>query len=262
MLAAGLLVAVVASATAPSNDPEGDEIIVSEPAVRTMVEQFSRTWNRMPNESELDNLISGYVREEALVREAQRLGLDQGDQIVRRRLASKMEAILVAEGEAAEPSDADIEAYFDKNWKRYAAPQNVSFDQIYLGEVSGNAAKARAQHVLAQLNSGANWQTLGEPILIDRSYNKAPAEVVSREIGGEFADKLASAPQNKWIGPVNSAYGAHLVRVQSASGQQRPELASVRDQVVADWREANAKASVAKASDELMSRYTVTIEQP
>ena len=60
------------------------------PLVEKLVAQWEGQTERLPNARELDALIEGYIREEILVREAARLGLDGDDIIIRRRLAQKV----------------------------------------------------------------------------------------------------------------------------------------------------------------------------
>ena len=54
-------------------------------------EVWAMQWHRPPGPEELQSLLNDYVREEVLVREAIAMGLDRGDDIVRRRLVQKME---------------------------------------------------------------------------------------------------------------------------------------------------------------------------
>lgn len=50
-------------------------------------------WRRPPTPEEMRWLVDSRVREEILYREALALGLDQGDTIVKRRMAQKMEIL-------------------------------------------------------------------------------------------------------------------------------------------------------------------------
>ncbi len=59
-----------------------------------LFETFSRTWQRPPTETELNDLIDGYVKEEVFYREGLEMGLDQNDAIVRRRMQQKLEFLL------------------------------------------------------------------------------------------------------------------------------------------------------------------------
>jgi len=61
---------------------------------------------RAPSDAELQGIIVSYVEEEVLAREAQALGLDEDDTVVRRRLAQKMR-LLTDAGVSPPPPEAD-----------------------------------------------------------------------------------------------------------------------------------------------------------
>ena len=63
-----------------------------------------------PIPEEMRSLVESKVREEILYREALALGLDQGDTIVKRRLAQKMEFLFEDLSALREPTRAELEA--------------------------------------------------------------------------------------------------------------------------------------------------------
>lgn len=76
---------------------EQQVIKIDLPLVEKLVAQWEGQTERRPNARELDALIEGHIREEILVREAARLGLDDDDIIIRRRLAQKVEFMMADE---------------------------------------------------------------------------------------------------------------------------------------------------------------------
>jgi hypothetical protein len=67
-----------------------DQIVVTTGQIERIVTLFERTRQHAPTEQELRSLIDDYVLEEVLYREAKKIGLDQDDAIIRRRLEQKM----------------------------------------------------------------------------------------------------------------------------------------------------------------------------
>ena len=53
-------------------------------------ETWLRQWQREPTREELRGLVTEFLKEELLAREARAMGLDENDIIVRRRLAQKL----------------------------------------------------------------------------------------------------------------------------------------------------------------------------
>ncbi len=87
-----------------SGDPvEVDRtVVVSRGQVARLVTLHRMTTGAPPTPAELEQLVDDFVREEVLFREAVRLGLHRDDEIVRRRLAQKLDALMGdASGEAA-----------------------------------------------------------------------------------------------------------------------------------------------------------------
>ena len=88
-----------------------------------------------------------------------------------------------------------------------------------------------------------------------------PVEV-GRLFGDKFATALGELPLGQWQGPVESAYGVHLVFVSERLGGRVPTLADVHDAVCREWDEARRLEANDKFYRELLKHYTVTIEKP
>jgi len=85
-------------------------------------------------------------------------------------------------------------------------------------------------------------------------------DLVARDFGTRFAEGLASVPVGQWSGPVPSAYGLHLVRLDARTPAGVPPLAEIRPQVAREWEnERRTKAREARMS-ELRQAYDVVIE--
>jgi len=65
-------------------------IYVSDTEIRRQAEIFASENQRQPTDEDIQGLIFAHVEEQILMREAQRLGLEADDTIIRRRLAQKM----------------------------------------------------------------------------------------------------------------------------------------------------------------------------
>ena len=74
-------------------DPASRSIVIDREQQAQIALVFERTMNRPPTDAELDAQIERFIRDEVLYREALRLGLDQGDAVVRRRMAQKMDIL-------------------------------------------------------------------------------------------------------------------------------------------------------------------------
>jgi len=250
-LAAGFVLFVALTWSGGGNvDPASRMIAVDREAQAQLALQFERTMGRAPTDAELDAAIEQYVRDEVLYREALRLGLDQGDAVVRRRLVTKMDLSASAAAEVAEPDEATLRSYYDQNAKRYAEPGAVSFDQLYFS--SESAARAAM----------ATGATKGEAISLPPSLdNLSPREVQTR-LGEVFAGALADLkPGKQWQGPVRSGFGWHLVRLRARGAGTPPAFEDIRQQVENDWRSAEIAERKERAFAVLRDAYRVEVDK-
>lgn len=230
-------------------------ITIDEAEVTRLATQWEQTWRRPPSVEELDNLIRDYIKEEVYFREAMRLGLDADDPVIRRRLRAKMEFLATAQVQNMEPTDAALNAYYNKHKARYAEKPAFSFDQIFAGDDEGDA-----KYILRALNAGRPVKA--EPLSVDGSMDKAPFDDVERQFGDVFANSLRSLPVGRWSGPVQSGFGWHAVRIRNVVAAETPPLAAVRQRVANDWSAETQAKREAEAYQALLDGYDIRIAKP
>jgi hypothetical protein len=242
------------------------EIVVTQGTLENIAAGFTRTWQRPPTKEELQGLVRDYIREEAAYREALNMGLDRDDTIVRRRLRQKLEFISDDLASHAEPSDADLDAFLKAHLGLFKAEPVFSFRQIYLNpQLHGANLQRDEASILAELRSegsGASLSSLGDPFLLEQSFENVSLAEVKQNFGEQFASGLSVLSTGHWQGPVNSGYGAHLVFLSKRSEGRIPSLAEVRDQVRREWLNAKRTEAIEKFYETLLRRYTVKIELP
>jgi hypothetical protein len=152
LLAGAVLFAIFGRAdTGAGNDDR--QIVVTTTDIDRLAAAFARTWNRPPDEAELQAQIRDYIREEVLYRTALSLGLDKDDTIIRRRLRQKMEFLL--EDAVPPATEAELRAYYEEHPEKFCSPALVSFRQIFVSSRRGGSADAEAKLILAHLAADA-----------------------------------------------------------------------------------------------------------
>jgi len=236
-------------------------ITVTDEQASAMVTTFARTWRRSPTEREIQSLIDDHIRTEVYVREAMRLGLDQNDTIIRRRLRQKMEFLNDSEFQAQSPTATDLRAYFDANPDQYREDARVSFQQVFLDpERRGDALDGDATTLLDQLNGElppATLAGLGDPIDLATSWIDRPRRDLVALFGSSFSDTLISQHPGRWVGPIDSAYGRHLVKVESMTEGSVPSFETVRADLARDWTQSQRLQYDEDAYQKLLDGYTV-----
>ncbi len=241
---------------APSEAPSR-RVVLGEGDVRWLKETWARQWQREPTPDELRALVTEYLKEELLSREAREMGLDQNDTYVRRRLAQKVEFLVQDTSRLAEPSEEELRRYFDAHPERFRGEPRASFTQVYFTREH----RAEALATLARLEAGANPMEQGDVLLLDAEFREASVEGVAAQFGPKFADAVFALEAGAWHGPLESGYGLHLVRVDLKSTTKPREFAAVRGQVVERWRDDRQREDAAKFFAGLLRKYDVVVDE-
>lgn len=229
-----------------------DSIVLAPQEAARMVGRFEQTWGRPPTLVEMDGMLQAWAVEEAYVREATALGLDRGDPVIRQRLALKMRFLAEGAGAAPDVDDATLQAHLDANSDTFRRPPQLAFQQVPVGPDDGPA-------LLAALKGGSDPAEVAGGGLLPMTVQMTPTPVIDRTFGTGFADRLIALPPDNWQGPVDSAYGQHLVRVTGYTEGRIPALLEIRDQVEDNWRAARARESQDALTEALLARYSVEL---
>ena len=234
-------------------DPASRVISVGAAEREKIAESWTLTMGRSPTDAELDAAVDAFVREEVLYREALRLGLDEEDAIVRRRLVSKMDLSASLAAETVEPTDEALRTYFEANKVRYAdleqANARLSFDQAFFS----SEAKARA--------ALARGEGAGEATSLPSAIEASPMRDVEARFGQQFAQGLRDLdPGEEWQGPIPSGFGWHLVRLTQRDAQP-PEFESLKGVLANDWRSEQIAARKERAYQVFASAYRIDIDE-
>lgn len=259
----GLVVFAAYAGLSPDAGQDDRTIVVS----RAKVEQLASVWTqqlrRAPTPEELRGLIDDHVREEILYREALALGLEENDTIIRRRLAQKMQFLVEDLMAPGDPDDATLQAFFESHPDWYEVPATLSFRHVYFSrDRRGARAAEDADLLLLALadQEGESAPLAGDPFMLRSEYADVAERDVARDFGEAFARALFEVPPGKWVGPLESAYGVHLVKVTAHSEARLPTLAEVRSRVQVDWEVEQRREADRVAFARLKAGYDVRIE--
>src|SRR4051812_31143740 len=243
-------------------DSGGRRIVITEGVVDDLITQHVAVRGREPSTTELNHLIESYVRDEILYREGVRLGLERDDIVVKRRVRQKIEMIAEEDASTRGPTDADLLAYLTANPARFVQPAILSFEQVFIGESRSGPGVVQVVAVTrAALRKGADPEELGKPTLLPHRMTRTPADLVTRDFGGSFAAALEKVPVGEWVGPIDSSFGAHYVRVSARTPAAAPQLAAVRDQVVREWENERRQRARKDAYTKMRAEYRVSTEK-
>ncbi len=233
------------------------------------IEHLRATWTRQrgrsPSDAELRKAVDGRLREEIYYREAVRMGLDQDDVIVRRRLAQKLEFLINNLTIPEQPPEAELRAFLAENAERYREPARLSFTHVYFSRDRRPEAAGDAEALLATLRAAASPPECaaeqGDPFMHHSDHAERSPQDVAKHFGDDFARALFELEPGDWQGPLRSAYGMHLVRLTDKRPSRDVELAEVHGAVTRDWRAARRREANANAYARLREQYDVEVAE-
>ncbi|MGD0620500.1 MAG: peptidylprolyl isomerase [Bryobacteraceae bacterium] len=206
-------------------------------------------------------------RDEALYRQALASGLQQDDAIIRRRLVQKIEFLFADPALTGVPSEKDLASYLRQHRDRYEEPGKMAFSQVYFSRSRrGSHAVDDARAFLAKLAAQRHPPEQsppkgGDPFMLGYDFPAESREEIAAQFGDSFAAAINGLAPGLWQGPIESAFGAHLVRVSGRQEGRLPSLDEVRARVFADVMNERRKAAAERAYARIRSHYQVVVQQ-
>ncbi|MEZ5559099.1 MAG: peptidylprolyl isomerase [Pseudomonadales bacterium] len=234
-------------------------IVIDSLERQRLIDQWQSQMGRPPSERELAGLIEQWIREEIYYREALALNLDRDDIIIRRRLAQKL-AFLTEDLATASPAeDADLEAYYRANIDRYTEPERFTFSHRYFSSQrhADAQAAARAALEIARGRPADAADLPGDPFMLQRAYAARSEREIAELFGRDFAASLASLETGAWNGPVQSAYGWHIVYVDARLPAEQLPFQTVRERVGNDLQQRRRSEANEAFYQSLRARYEI-----
>src|SRR5262245_7128972 len=121
----GLIFAIDHVLHPPAQDDK--TIVVTKNMQQAFIRGFSEDGDRTPTAEQLNNMIDSWVGSEILYREGKALSVDKGDDMIRDRIAFKLQTLLFDQVQLEKPTDEQLRAFFEKNRNRFDQPERVSF---------------------------------------------------------------------------------------------------------------------------------------
>jgi len=228
----GVLLFLVYIWTTTYYDQKSRQITVTEGQIQVLKETFTRTWNREPTDQELNAQIENFIKDEIFYKEAVALGLDKSDIAVKRRLRQIME-MMMDDMATVYPSEDQLKRYLSANPDKFRRDPLVSFRHIYFSTDNQD----QAEEILGKLKDSLpvdedNFDGLA---LIPNELSRESYRGVERMFGKSFSDEIFKLKPGIWEGPVESAYGYHLVFISRLEEGYVPELSEIWDEVEREW---------------------------
>ena len=261
-LIAGVLIFAVYNAfDEDAIESSPNAIVIGDSEMRFLRAQYEKLWGRPPADYQLAPLVKEFIREEVLYREGVAMGLDQDDVIVRRRIGQKMEFLIGDLAVPAEPDDETLAKHLEANRDKYLEPPRLTFTHVYFNvDRRGEQARTDAEAARAELGNRERAPEVGDRFALSVDYAGKTVREVDQTFGPAFGEQLLDAPVGEWFGPVESAYGLHLVRVLGRTEPRLPDFNELRDRLSTDYTFETRRAANALALERLTERYRIVFD--
>lgn len=243
------------------------QIVLSLDELRQMDMYFESQWHRQPTPAEFQAMVEDKVREEVLYREGLAMGLDKDDEIVKRRMAQKMQFLAEDVAAAHEPSTSELQAWFDTNKEKFALPSRYSFRHLYFSpDKRGKNAQEDATKALAKISGqpedSQRAASLSDQFMFQDYYGDVTPEAIAKELGPQFAVAVEKLKPGSWRGPVESGYGWHVVFVGTLVPGRIPSFEEIEPDAKTAWLGEQKATAWKKAYAEMRAKYTVLLPSP
>ena len=233
------------------NHEDSNSVFISDQKINTLINSWNTQVGRNPSPDELIGLINNTIEEEILYREALKLGLDQDDIIIKRRLVQKI--MLIKKSSMPEPSESELINFYNDNLDNYTSADGYSFEHLFFkkGPEAFNQANNAA---LEGYKSNA-----GDPFYAGDQFSNHTLSQVKDIFGNGFASALSSQKIGLWSDPITSAFGIHLVYISSTNPSRLKTFKEAKDLVKQDFIGYRSDQLFQQFIDELRNEYTVAI---
>jgi len=246
------------------NANKATQIQISAGDIQWLTENWTTQWRRPPTREELRGLTIDYLNEQLLAREARALGLEDNDVVIRRRLAQKLTFLIDDTLRRAEPTENELQQFYETNAQRFRSGARISFKHIYFNPHRRADARSNATDtlkLLLEVSDTLPTAELGDRLLIETEFHDETEQSISNAFGPGFARAAFALKTAAWSGPIESGYGLHLVRVSALQEARLPPLSEVRTRVVQDWKREQEQSAKARYLAELRKKYDIVADE-
>jgi hypothetical protein len=233
--------------------PAKDEkvITVSRAQHQSFIDSFDEDKERTPSEAELQKMIDSWVASEILYREGKALGVDRGDDMIRDRIAYKLQLLIFDQIHLPQPTEQDLRNWFEKNRARFDEPERVGF------YITPATDEATARRQLEDIRAERETDELRNQT---RAILGRPVDSIGPAFGENFRAALLTLAEGEWT-TAQSKDGWHVDRLDSRRPGEPADFNNNRDEALRLWRAEETRLRAWEAVNRLKASYAVRMEQ-
>jgi hypothetical protein len=199
--------------------------------------------------------------DDVLLQEAYSLELYKRDKKINDMLLKQMKFILQNSAKIKEPTEKELQSYYENNLKDYSKIKTLSFAHIYIN----NEDKKRAQELyelvtISDINvSDAKY--FGDKTEYPNIIKDIKIDKLQNDFGKYFTMKILKLKSSKWHKAIHSKNGLHIVYIYDKKVDFAYDFDEVQDRVYKDYISQNMQDIVNKAYDEIVKKYNLKVKE-
>lgn len=132
------------------------------------------------------------------------------------------------------PSEEDIESYYQENIHDYVVPETRQVLQMVFDD------EASANEALTALNQGDNFYQVASNKANQDKATTNLGEVTFDSLLPELSQDVFDAKLNQIVGPINSEFGWHILKIVKITPKKETSLSQVRHKIIDTIRQEQA----------------------
>jgi peptidyl-prolyl cis-trans isomerase C len=244
------------------NNPEekDNRIVIEQADLDHLISLWKLQWKQGPSPSDVEAILDRHIRQEVFYREALKMNLDHNDQIIRNRLAQKMEAVANDLSLLMNPpTDERLRDYFHRHEAFFTLPPAYAFQQVLFSS-NEQQLEAHIEAMLARLRQGDSIpRERQNKLALPSVWPLTSEDEIQHAFGGRFVEELAQQSSGQWVGPIASGYGWHLVLIEDRQRARVPAFEDVRDYVAREYEYQAVLDAQNEVYEKLRGNYEVIV---
>jgi PPIC-type PPIASE domain len=227
-----------------------------EPAAQERLAQIAAFVDDNPHETR---------SESQLANEAIRLGLHEGDLVVRRILADSARRLIRAVVLTRRPNPASVQEYLQANRELFMRPERIRITHVDADGFKWPDSEQHARELLQRIQqeslSPQAAPAVGDEPFVASALPLLTYKDLRTRFGSTFERALHDAPVGAWYGPVPSRFGHHLVWVQERQPAYLPPFGEIRARVEQRFLQKVADEWLAFRLQQLRAEFDITVPE-
>ncbi|WP_022957863.1 peptidylprolyl isomerase [Spongiibacter tropicus] len=195
------------------------------------------------------------------------LQLHLGDEAIRRMMVLRMEQrARAALSSELQPTEEQLQQRYRNDSSRWDGQAHYSIVQRFFSTDKGNASQ-RASRALDALNRGQPADA-GDIFFQGKYFGQVSAAELDSLMGRGFSRALdllythddithSDAHSSTWLGPIQSAYGFHLIKFNDYRPAKRIAFTDARPEIAEEWRREQEQTAYEHYLHQLKQKYSV-----